>query len=87
MDDKEEIIRAIGSLKRDIAVLQEKNEQTEKYIFKDLKPDIENLCDKVESCMEKADECYHKNFKWMVATLLTVIVAMMGWIGFAIMLF
>jgi len=87
MDDKEEIIKAIGGLKKDIAVLQEKNEQMEKYIFTDLKPDIENLCDKFESCMEKSNEGYHKNFKWMVATMFTVIIAAMGWLGLAIMVF
>ncbi|GAH24827.1 unnamed protein product [marine sediment metagenome] len=79
--DKEEIIKAIGSLKSDIAVLKEKNEHMEKYIFKDLKPDIENLCNKVESCMEKADECYHKNFKWMITTVITSAIAISCVIG------
>ncbi|MCK4529309.1 hypothetical protein KAW18_18250 [candidate division WOR-3 bacterium] len=81
MDDKEEIIKAIGSLKAEIAVLKEKHEHTEAYIFKELKPDIEKLCDKVEGCMLKAEECYHKNFKWMVATLLGFILAAFGWMG------
>ena len=74
-NDKDEIIKAIGSLKGDIRVLKEKNDNIEKYIFKDLKTDIEKLCDKVESCMEKADDCYYKNFKWIITTMITSAIA------------
>jgi len=73
-EDKEEILVAI-------ARLEEKNEHLEGYIYKELKPDIEKLCNKVESCMKKADECYHKNFKWMVTTAITTAIAISCIIG------
>ena len=96
-NDKEEIIKAIGSVKGDIKVLKEKNDQTEKYIFKDLKPEIEKLCDKVDAeigklcnkvdaCMEKSEECHRKNFKWMVTTMFTFAIGSIGWAGLAVML-
>lgn len=87
MDDKEEIIKAIASVKGDIKVLKEKNEQLERSIFKDLKPEIKELCGKFEACMEKANEGYHKNFKWIVTTIISLVIGMMGWIGVAIMMF
>lgn len=86
MDDKEEIIKAIASVKGDIKVLKEKNDQLERSIFKDLKPEIKELCAKFESCMEKANEGYHKNLKWIVATTISLVIGMMGWIGVAIMM-
>jgi len=88
--DKEEIIKAIGSVKSDIAVLKEKNEQMENYIFKDLKPEIEKICGKVESCMEKADKYtqdhIRENFKWMITIIATVAIGAVGWAGLAVML-
>lgn len=72
--EKEEILVAI-------AKLEEKNEHLELYIFKDLKPDIERLCKKVELCAEKTEDCYHKNLRWMIATLVAFIAAVFGWIG------
>ena len=78
-EDKEEIIKAIGSLRKDIAVLRTNEEHMRSYIYKDLKPDIERLCKKVENCMANAEECYHKNIKWMAATIISAIVAMFGW--------
>ena len=79
MDDKEEIIRAIGDLKKEVAVLEQRYEDMSKYIFHDLKPDIEKLCEKVEKCTENATEGYHKNFKWIAATAITSIIAIVGW--------
>ena len=68
MDDKQEILVAI-------ARLEEKNEHLESYIYKELKPDIAKLCSRVEKCTKNAAECYNKNLKWMVATLVTSIIA------------
>ena len=78
-NDKEEIIKAIGKLEKKIAVLQEKEEHTKKYIDNDLKPDIEALCNKVENCMAKAEECYQRNVKWMAATIISAVIALFGW--------
>ena len=69
-----------------IAELKLENKHLEDYIYNELKPDIQKLCNKVTLCMEKAESCSLQNFKWMIATLLTAIVAMMGWISFVIML-
>ena len=84
-NDKEEILVAI-------AKLEEKNEHLEKYIYKDLKPHIQNLCDKIENCVEKSKECYqknlecyHKNLRWMIATLVAFIAAGLSWAGVFIM--
>ena len=70
--EKEEILTAI-------ARLEVKNEHLERYIYKELKPHIQNLCDKIEDCVEKSEECYHKNLRWMIATLLTSVTAILGW--------
>lgn len=78
-NDKEEIIKAIGKLEKKIAVLQEKEEHMRDYIYKDLKPDIERLCRKIETCMENAEKCYHKNIKWMAIALINAVVALFGW--------
>lgn len=71
MDDKQEILVAI-------ARLEEKNEHLEAYIYKELKPDIEKLCKRVEVCTKNAADCYTKNLKWMVATLITSIIAVVS---------
>ena len=76
--EKEEILVAI-------ARLEEKNEHLEKYLFKELKPHIQNLCDKIESCVKSGEDCYHKNLRWMIATLLAFIAALLGWTGVFIM--
>ena len=68
MDDKQEILVAITELKV-------KNEHLENYIYEELKPDIEKLCKRVETCTKSAAECYSKNLKWMIATLITSIIA------------
>lgn len=67
-----------------IAELKVKNEHLELYIYKELKPDIERLCDKVTNCMEKAEECSRRNLKWVVATLISVTAGSLGWIAFLI---
>lgn len=74
-----EIMTAIGELRSDIATLRANDENMSKYIYKDLKPDIEALCDKVEDCMTKAEDCYQRNVKWMAATIVSVIIALFGW--------
>lgn len=58
--DKAEILKAIGELKTEVAVLKTKEEGIEKYIYKELKPDIESLCTKIEI-----------RFKWMMVALIT----------------
>ena len=78
-NDKEEIIKAIGNLRKDIEVLRTNEGHMRDYIFRDLKPDIEELCDKVENCMAKAEECYQKNIKWMAATIVSAVIALFGW--------
>ena len=78
-NDKEEIIKAIGKLEKKIAVLQEKEEHMKDYIFHDLKPDIERLCEKIETCMTNAEECYKRNIKWMAVALVNAIIALFGW--------
>jgi len=81
MDVNKEVINAIGDLKEDMVMLKEKYENLSNYIFRDLKPDIEKLCDKVENSMIKNEEGYHKNLRWMIATLIAFIAAVFGWIG------
>lgn len=58
-----------------IARLQEKQEHLETYVFKDLKADIEKLCSEVTQCMEKAEDCSRRNFKWAVATIISITAA------------
>lgn len=65
-----------------IAELKVKNEHLESYIYKELKPDIEKLCNKVTECMEKAEECSRRNLKWMVGCLISVVAASLGWAAF-----
>lgn len=77
MNKEEEIIKVIGDLREDVAGLKEKYEGMSNYIFRDLKPDIDKLCTKIENCM---DECYHKNLKWMIGTTISFIVAVFGWL-------
>ena len=76
--EKEEILIAIAELKL-------KNEHLEKYIYKELKPDIEKLCAKFDDCTKKTEECYRKNLRWMIATLLAFIAAILGWTGVLLM--
>ena len=79
MNEKEESAILVA-----IAELKVKNEHLELYIYKELKPDIERLCNKVTTCMERAEECSRRNFKWMVATLVSVTAGSLGWIAFLI---
>ena len=72
--DKEEILVAI-------ARLEEKNAHLEGYLFKELRPHIQDLCGKIEACVEKSEACYHKNLRWMIATLLAFCAAALGWTG------
>ena len=68
MGEKEEILVAIAELKRD-------SKHLEDYIYKELKPDIEKLCNRIETCTKNVAECYSKNLKWVVATTITSIIA------------
>lgn len=84
--EKTEIIEAIGELKGEIKVLNTKYDSLSSYMFKDLKGEIEKMCDKVDTCMTKAQkwnteiETYrHSNFKWMVTTMISFVVAALGW--------
>ena len=76
--EKEEILIAI-------AELRVKNEHLERYIYKELKPDIEGLCAKFDDCTQKTEECYRKNLRWMIATLLAFIAAGLSWAGVLLM--
>lgn len=58
--DKLEILDAIGKLKTEVAVLKSKQEGVEKYIYKDLKPNIALLCKKTES-----------RFRWTMLAIIT----------------
>jgi len=80
-DEKKEILEAISELKTEIAVLRTKQENTENYVFKELKIDIEAVCDKVEMCLEKAEKGYMTNLRWMTATIVTGLLGVFGWIG------
>lgn len=80
--ETKEIVGAIHELAKEVAVLKEKNESLEAYIFKELKVDIEKLCDKVENCMEKAVDERHRDLKWMATQTATLIIATVGWIAF-----
>ena len=73
--EESRILVAIAELKRD-------SKHLEDYIYKEMKPDIEHLCNKVTNCMEKAEECSRRNIKWMVATLLSITAGSFGWIAF-----
>lgn len=78
---KEDILIVLGEVKKDVAVLNERYDNMEGYIFHDLKPDIERLCAKVEQCTARTAEGYNTNLKWMITALLTSIVAIAGWIA------
>lgn len=75
MDEKGEIINSIGELKGEVVGLKRDYKHLDDYMFMELKPDIEKLCKRVELCTKNAAECYSKNLKWMVATLLLAIIA------------
>ena len=80
--DTKEIVGAIHELAKEVAVLKEKHESMEAYIFKELKIDIEKLCGKVEDCMGKSVDERHRDLKWMVTQTATLIIATVGWIAF-----
>ena len=78
MVERDEILVALAELKV-------KNEHLENYIYEELKPDIEKLCNKVEKCTKNAAECYNQNLKWMVATLLLSIIAVTSLVAVVMM--
>lgn len=67
MVERDEILVAIAELKRDTKHLED-------YIYDELKPDIQKLCDRVEACTVNAAECYTKNLKWIVTTAIALII-------------
>ena len=73
--EESRILVAIAELKRD-------SKHLEDYIYKEMKPDIEKLCDKVTHCMEKAEDCSRRNFKWAIATIISITAATLGWAAF-----
>jgi hypothetical protein len=79
--DKEEIIKTVGELKGDIAVLNTKYDNLSAYMFNDLKDDIEELCEDVKQCMTRAETCYKNNFKWVVSTMIGFTLAISCVIG------
>lgn len=66
-DEKKEILEAISALKTEIAVLRTKQENTENYIFKELKVNIERLCNKLEA-----------RFKWTIGLIILFILTNIG---------
>ena len=77
--ETKEIVDAIHKLGKEVAVLKGKHESMEKYIFKDLKPDIEKLCKRVEKCMNKSVDERNRDFKWAIALSLTLCSSIVGW--------
>jgi len=80
--DTKEIVGAIHELSNEVGILKTKHANMEAYIYKELKVDIEKLCDKVEKCMEKSVDERQRDLKWMVTQTITLIVAIVGWIAF-----
>ena len=87
--DKQEIIEAIGELKGEIKVLNTRYDSLSRYMFKDLKEDIEKMCDKVDTCMTKTqkwnteiEKYRHNSFRWMATALITSIIAIFSSIMF-----
>ena len=75
-----EIIDAISELKSEVAVLREKHESLSKYIFNDLKSEIERLCVRVEKCMNESARARNRDLKWMIGLMITFIIGAVGWI-------
>jgi len=75
-----EIIDAISELKSEVAVLREKHESLSKYIFNDLKSEIEKLCVRVEKCMNESARARNRDLKWMIGLMITFIIGAVGWI-------
>ncbi|RLC82267.1 MAG: hypothetical protein DRI61_02700 [Chloroflexi bacterium] len=75
-----EIINAISELKSEVAVLREKNESLSKYIFNDLKSEIERLRMCVEKCMNESARARNRDLKWMIGLIITFIIGMISWI-------
>lgn len=80
--DNKEIVTALHELAKEVAVLKEKHEGMEAYIFKELKVDIEKLCARVEKCMDKSVDERHRDLKWMIALLTSAVLGMLGWVCF-----
>ena len=77
--DTKEIVGAIHELAKEVAVLKERHESMESYIFKDLRPDIEKLCKRVENCMNKSVDERQRDLKWAIALSLTFCSSIVGW--------
>jgi len=58
--DKVEILKAIEELKIEVAILKTKQEGVENYMYKELKPDMAQLCKKMES-----------RFRWTMLALVS----------------
>lgn len=78
--DNKEIVLALHELAKEVAVLKEKHDSMESYIFKDLRPDIAKLCKRVENCMNKSVDERHRDLKWMIALMISFIIGAFGWI-------
>lgn len=78
--DTKEIVAALHELAKEVGILQTKHENMEAYIYNELKNDIEKLCKRVEKCMDKSVEDRHRDFKWMIALMISFIVGTFGWI-------
>jgi len=75
-----EIINAISELKSEVAVLREKNESLSKYIFNDLKSEIEKLCGQVEKCMNESARARNRDLKWMIGLMISFVIGTIGWV-------
>lgn len=75
-----EIINAISELKSEVAVLREKNENLSKYIFNDLRGEIERLRICVEKCMNESARARNRDLKWMIGLMISFIIGMIGWV-------
>ena len=80
--DTKEIVDAIHELAKEVGILKTKHANLEGYIYKDLKINIEKLCTRVENCMDKTTDMRHTDLKWMVAQMITLVIATLGWIAF-----
>ena len=80
--DTKEIVGAIHELATEVGILKTKHANMEAYIYKELKVDIEKLCDRVEECVDKSVDERQRDLKWMVSQTVTLIIATVGWIAF-----
>ena len=52
----------------------------EKYIFNDLKSEIEKLCGQVEKCMNESARARNRDLKWMVGLMISFVIGVIGWV-------